>query len=408
MPYIASSGQEFRLDGPQPRRRSDASVGLLLAIALIICVGGAYLGMRMPELLHMALLLLPPAALCSFACCCRAAEAASNEAARERCAACGVDRKGAWAARQSWRERAAFFGSAAEPHPLVAVCDAGRRSVAFVSLRPDGARLERSAPVDGAPCGICSAPWGGEPAFAVTVQGEDETGQPLPGVANPSHRVVLVGLRSGRVTPAGGNDGSAMLSYPNGLCALPPTWHAWSAAPRLDRPARLLACTDWNHSRVVLWGVDDPAGAARYLARGDGGGGIDAGGFSRPSDIVHFFAAGSNRGEVAPCGCLRQARRGRPLDRPSGVAVLRPPECTSSGVFLLVAEAGAMCVSVFRVARRDGGEPVCTHVASLCDELLGTGRHQPELGLWSWLSVACSRAGDIWVTDADNGCVYLV
>ena len=47
MPYIASSGQEFRLDGPQPRRRSDASVGLLLAIALIICVGGAYLGMRM-------------------------------------------------------------------------------------------------------------------------------------------------------------------------------------------------------------------------------------------------------------------------------------------------------------------------------------------------------------------------
>ena len=56
-----------------------------------------------PELLHMALLLLPPAALCSFACCCRAAEAASNEAARQRCAACGVDRKGAWAARQSWR-----------------------------------------------------------------------------------------------------------------------------------------------------------------------------------------------------------------------------------------------------------------------------------------------------------------
>ena len=44
-----------------------------------------------PELLHMALLLLPPAALCSFACCCRAAEAASNEAARERCAACGVE-----------------------------------------------------------------------------------------------------------------------------------------------------------------------------------------------------------------------------------------------------------------------------------------------------------------------------
>jgi len=304
-----------------------------------------------------------------------------------------------------------------------------------VSLRPDGARLERSAPVDGAPCGICSAPWGGEPACAVTVQGEDESGQPLPGVADPSHRVVLIGLRSGRVTPAGGNDGSAMLSYPNGLCALPPTWHAWSDAPRLDRPARLLACTDWNHSRVVLWGVDDPAGAARYLARGDGGGGIDAGGFRRPSDIVrfelgggggggvadhflavadyysnqvHFFAAGSNRGEVAPCGCLRQARRGRPLDRPSGVAVLRPPECTSSGVFLLVAEAGAMCVSVFRVARRDGGEPVCTHVASLCDELLGTGRHRPELGLWSWLSVACSRAGDIWVTDADNGCVYLV
>jgi len=159
-----------------------------------------------PELLHMALLLLPPAALCSFACCSRAAEAASNEAARQRCAACGVDRKGAWAAGQSWcvqlagrrfgrphlgprcqvasssahrtrragsaaslfaaptavlslcapEERAAFFGSAAEPHPLVAVCDAGRRSVAFVSLRPDGARLERTTPVDRAPCGICA------------------------------------------------------------------------------------------------------------------------------------------------------------------------------------------------------------------------------------------------------------
>lgn len=101
-------------------------------------------------------------------------------------------------------------------------------------------------------------------------------------------------------------------------------------------------------------------------------------------------------------GSAEATRHGRKLQRPSGVASCASP---SGRISLFVAEVGR--ISAWEVDL--SAQPVAwTHTCDLCAEAFGSGLHNPLRGQWSWLSISCTSAGDIWVADMDNGCVYMV
>jgi hypothetical protein len=114
--------------------------------------------------------------------------------------------------------------------------------------------------------------------------------------------------------------------------------------------------------------------------------------------------------------CLRPSRNGRrAFERPSALGVDRSGHAAHpERLRLLVAETGAMLVSVFEVSRTRTQSSVAgwhTHAAHLCDicvEQLGTGVLAPARGCWGWLGLTVTPAGDVVVADADNGCLYLV
>jgi hypothetical protein len=256
---------------------------------------------------------LSPTSLCRAACLCKAAASMTDAIARRRCASQGIWAKAAWCAGSSWRvqcvgRRFSALGrirprqhvTAAEglahgtrcavaqrlfgqPSALavlhgfidkadvgaeapsgsitVAVCDADRHSVAVLQLRsrPDYSRLLGAVAVDGIPSGICvvsSKP--GECRVAVSLQGVDEAGNAVAGVRDPSHRIVELDLRRLVVCtadPPWHNDGKGMLSYPNGMCVLPPLPGHRLLVP--GGPSLVLACTDWNHQRLVCFAPHD-------------------------------------------------------------------------------------------------------------------------------------------------------
>lgn len=111
----------------------------------------------------------------------------------------------------------------------------------------------------------------------------------------------------------------------------------------------------------------------------------------------------------------------QPMKRPCAVAVDRGAGDGTFGVMcpddlcehphnrwgriVLVAEAGAMCVSVFRIAV--GRSCIMSeHVCDICVGQLGTGMHAPHLGKYSWLSIDVTKEGDIVVADCDKNCLY--
>lgn len=108
-------------------------------------------------------------------------------------------------------------------------------------------------------------------------------------------------------------------------------------------------------------------------------------------------------------GKIATARGGRALNRPSGVT-----SYTSDGrTYLLVVEAGAMCISVFELhLPTDASDPEgtisSTHVCDMCKNAIGSDAYAPHLGRWSWLSIACTPAGDVLVSDMDNECLYWI
>jgi hypothetical protein len=107
-------------------------------------------------------------------------------------------------------------------------------------------------------------------------------------------------------------------------------------------------------------------------------------------------------------GKIGTARGGRALNRPSGVT-----SYTSDGrTYLLVVEAGAMCVSVFELHLptyiSDSAGIGSTHVCDMCKNAIGSDSYAPHLGRWSWLSIACTPAGDVLVSDMDNECLFWI
>jgi hypothetical protein len=107
-------------------------------------------------------------------------------------------------------------------------------------------------------------------------------------------------------------------------------------------------------------------------------------------------------------GKIDTARGGRALKRPSGMTTY-----TSDGrTYLLVVEAGAMCISVFELHvppdSADAGTIGWDHVCDMCKNAIGSDAWAPHLGRWSWLSIACTPAGDVLVSDMDNECLYWI
>ena len=255
--------------------------------------------------------------LCHVACVCRAAAVIADDIARKRCASLGIQNKGEWCTGSSWRVQSVgrrFYahsrvrprqhvtaamsssyatrrsaqqqrlfeqpaqlialegfeigqttGSEAQTdssrpsHITVAVCDAARRCVAVVAVRcrPDESRLVCSIAVDGIPCGICEVPSeAGEFHAAVSLQGVDESGNAIAGVQNTTHRIILIDLVRGQVlSSTWSNDGSRLLSYPNGISVLPPI--VKDTLPQMHQHDLVLACTDWNHQRIVCFAPND-------------------------------------------------------------------------------------------------------------------------------------------------------
>lgn len=223
---------------------------------------------------------LPSHALPLAACVCSAAAAMTDDLARQRCADMGIHAKASWCSGLSWRvqcagrrfrrqqrvrprqhitteatqahgtRRAAGARLFGQPAALVAlsdgalaVCDAARRCVTVVELRPEGATFARSVSVDGIPCGICQLPSApSECRVAVSVQGVSLAGDALEGVVDPTHRLVLLDLRRGVALPPWRNCGAGVLSFPNGICVV-----GGSSEEASDL---VVATADWNNERV--------------------------------------------------------------------------------------------------------------------------------------------------------------
>lgn len=137
---------------------------------------------------------------------------------------------------------------------------------------------------------------------------------------------------------------------------------------------------------------------------------------------LYIHIESSNYTGYAACGVVGCKVRGPiqlfeackgSLDRPSSLAV------ASSGVdcngcpwaILLIAECGAMCISVFRVFQRvraetsEDAHPVelwSEHLSDLAAEQIGSGLHVSDRGMWGWLGIASAPNGDVLVTDCDN------
>lgn len=426
--------------------------------------------LRLPPELLRAVVEAAADSLIVLATCCRLLCDLTDSVARELS---GAEAKGLWCEALSWRAmyygrrmrsstrvrkqlglagstRSARRAGQAFSRPTAiacfgdeaAVCNAQARTIAVVSLRSGD--VKQTVAVDGVPCGICALPEAcGGPArgrnapfaFAVAVQGVDESGEAIAGVSNSSHRVerFWLGGEAGAAEDAAlpWQDASAELSFPTGLCAtLRPARSPEAGSAREGGTAGGAAdgleerlevhCADWNHHRyacmrpfvrsaplyqVVCWEL-----------RGDQW--LGAQQFARPADVaavsegivamVDYYGGGLWLiGEVMAGGgwgvlrCDRGAAKGK-FDRPSGVVADRWGR-------LLVAEAGAMRVSVLRV-RPPTAEAAAAveHACDICTEQLGTGLHAPTRGEWSWLALDCTAAGDIVVADCDNNCVHVI
>ena len=404
------------------------------------------------DLLRIVLQCLNESGLRHIATCCHALEVLSDDVARLRCTQCGTQRKGLWCHGMSWRVQLSAktngrvfrpsatrvlrqYGSAGTrrgasslrtfnkpvavavlPGGQAAVCNFGSRSVSVVRV-VDGQVIETFS-VDGAPSGIThlrSRAAANRVVVAISVQGTAESGDAIPGVVDPSHRIEAYSIAD---SLAGGLSvrlwvcDSACLSYPNGLVAdelgtlFISSWndhrvraisaHAESTtefgnteAPHtaLDRPADVVLLP---HPRIgPVLAVADYYGKAIQL-------------YVRPDGMSY-----------SPCGNVGVKRRSRAspcLDRPSSLAV------EAYGVDwarVLVAETGGMCISVFHVHKdtsrqRSDIHYDSSHLYDICVEQIGSGLHAPQRGLWGWLGVACAPNGDVVVSDCDNECLLVI
>lgn len=359
-------------------------------------------------------------------------------------------------------------------HDTVAVACSGDRAVIIFEL-PSCALIQRLS-IDGVPTGVSQVCVGQATHLAVTVQGCDEAGEPLAGVSDTSDRLEVYSLGAEwGAKEAKGRIGRwrtswvAPLWYPNGLTV------AWPAAPTLFVANWNHNCVVGIDAAQVLRGPSEPHYWCNVKMEARGAGTTPVA-LERPSDVawldfgstsgarpagepwsepawhqagllavaeyfggVHLYAhpgplhskrtmtpAAAGTGSCAPATpplrmldyvlCLRPSRNGRrAFERPSALGVDRSGQAAHpERLRLLVAETGAMLVSVFEVSRTRMPSSVPgwhTHAAHLCDicvEQLGTGVLAPARGCWGWLGLTVTPAGDVVVADADNGCLYLV
>lgn len=254
------------------------------------------------------------------------------------------------------------------------------------------------------------------------------------------------------------------LHYPNGLALVPDEWVS-------NRTARgnfyypkppvepFFAVANWNAEEVSFLSSPSNRDAIRLNCGFPQTSESKPTPYNRPSDVAFlhdgssmvvsdfyggcvwlhctmwFFGDGTGQlFDVEPVRVLPSRGR-RSMARPSGLAVDPSSGC------LLVAEAGAMCISVFAgtvqwahqpsgpppgsppeelddelwpqwcaAAMRHEGHrpPFLLHLCDICIEQLGTGLHKPLSGEWSWLGVSVSEEGDVIVADCDRDAVYLV
>ena len=315
----------------------------------------------------------------------------------------------------------------------IVVCNAGSQCLTIVSLA-NGALLE-TVGIDGVPGGVCQL---GQPdVVAVSVQGTAESGDALPGVGNPRHRIEAYSLPvAGPVVHVWTHDATE-LAYPNGMA---------SSAAKSE-----LFVADWNHHRVAVIGAsadwsahtphshDDvlpseqgwrpcdvallPMRAcipthAPHLSNAPEAGALAIADYYRKE--VRIYRHGVYPSLTAPdsrrvcwvIGRLGTKRRDRAatLERPSSLAV---EVCGEDWARVLVAETGAMCISVFHVwqACSNGQYQDQYFSRHLCDigvEQLGSGLHAPLRGEWGWLGVTRTPKGDIVVSDCDNNCLMIL
>ena len=316
------------------------------------------------------------------------------------------------------------------PGERALVANSGSHCLTVVSLVSGATIL--MLPLDGVPCGVCLMPRvarsAGDAAevVVVSVQGESESGVPEPGVINTAHRLEAYDLcapgapRLWVYTPA-----MPPLSYPNGI----------AFSPELDA----LHVCDWNNHRVLTLRMaesgqpirrdvvhDEPDDVAVLDQRW------------RPADVAvlplpvaggiiacvdyygnaaRLFVRGVGSAQYAECAAVGAKRRSRKpcLERPSGIAV-DPSSTLSSGsdrVRILISETGAQCISVFeiRLLTAEAMPQVqlsCSHLCDMGVEQLGSGLHAPLRGLWGWLGISCTAAGDVLVADCDNRCLLVL
>lgn len=416
-----------------------------------------------PDMVHVVLQQLDERSLVRAAGTCRLFGSLSDSVARARCAA----ERGRWSQGFSWRiqllgERCgrAFRPCTRVLHQLgsagtrrrsqgcfnkpvavtglsanrIVVCNAGSRCLTIVSLA-SGALLETLS-IDGVPGGLCALD---QPdVVAVSVQGTAESGDPLPGVGNPRHRIEAYSVPAAGPAMHMWTHDATELAYPNGMAA---------SAARGE-----LFVADWNHHRVAV--VVAAAGWSAHTAHPHEDV-LPSEQDWRPCDIaplpmracvpshaahlpdvpeigalavadyygkeVRIYRHGVYPSLTAPdgprrvcwvIGGLGTKRRARAaaLERPSSLAV---EACGEDWARVLVAETGAMCVSVFHAWQAcSGGQYQDRYLSRhLCDigvEQLGSGLHAPLRGEWGWLGVARMPTGDIVVSDCDNNCLMIL
>jgi hypothetical protein len=415
------------------------------------------------ELFRVVLTFLDPHSLTRVGASCRDLESLSNEVAQ---ASCKNDQKALWCLSMSWRvqlwsecygrmfrpstkilrqhgsagtRRAAASSArtlnkpvavAVLPGGRAAVCNFGSRSVSVMNL-VNGCCLG-AFKVDGAPSGITllECHLAGVALIAVSLQGTAESGEVLPGVVNPIHRVeayaiphsLAVGeIRVQRLWVSEGVE----LSYPNGVAACPSGW---------------LYVSSWNDHRVVALDTSSVWGATATTLDGASLAASNGAALDRPADVVALPCSYDGQGPTLAvadyygkavqlyhpsddpldgftmCGTVGAKRRSRQspsLSRPSSLAVAgHGPDWAR----LLIAETGAMCISVFHISREESRLPrahglarFCSrHICDICVEQVGSGLHAPQRGLWGWLGVACAPSGDVVVSDCDNDCLLVI
>ncbi|KAL3907162.1 MAG: hypothetical protein SGPRY_010277, partial [Prymnesium sp.] len=208
---------------------------------------------RLPqELLSLSLAWLAPVDLMRLAATCYSFNLLTDAEARRRCGAVGIESKGHWCGKRSWRVQLkgrnfrlggkrvlSQLGSAGtrqtrQPRTFSKPVSKSRgahtshslarrvlteRSV-VVSLQ-DGS-IVRRIPVDGVPTGICYL-GNHRDAVAISVQGRAESGASINGVANPTDRVEVYPLNDTEWNAVGegkeiwSESGRAAFSYPNGI-----------------------------------------------------------------------------------------------------------------------------------------------------------------------------------------------